>query len=462
MDKVKANELSEKLTGQMINGWRVEKLINFGKSAAVFKAQNNETSEFAALKVFDDDLIEKYGDDAQIARIERELDLIGQSHPNMVKILDGGVDDITGNHFLLMEFLDGPNLKQCLGDIPVGSVGNLVSQLASCCEFLESMGLAHRDIKPENIVVVEDFSRLILLDFGVLRPVGDGGITDGDGVQSFVGTLQYSSPEFLLRNEEDSVEGWRALTFYQIGAVMHDLIMRKEIFAESAEPYARLVMAVQNDTPSIHNSSVPNYLIETARLCLSKDPEVRVGLLNWASFNPPKNSAEALDAMKQRVAARSHMVEEAGTNDQDSADAIAALLEDVVTHLKVKVRSIRNSNRSAIPPVLITRDDNIVNVSFNKSNEHALACDIRILLEIRIIDPAISAVELTAVPFFCEHQEAADSNRYTLYRGVSTGGNILETLEKCIYSAIDQAQQATPDAESFAISFKEFCIIEDE
>ncbi|WP_296426547.1 protein kinase [Yoonia sp.] len=458
MDKVKAQELYEKLSGKEINGWCVEELINFGKSAAVFKAKKSATGESGALKVFDDELIEKYGDHAQIARIERELSLVGKSHPNMVKILAGGVDAITGNHFLLMEFLDGPNLKQCLGDIPIGSVGDLVSQLSSCCEFLESLGLTHRDIKPENIVIIEDFSRLILLDFGVLRPVGDGGITDGDGVQSFVGTLQYSSPEFLLRNEEDSVEGWRALTFYQIGAVMHDLIMRKEIFSESAEPYARLVMAVQNDTPTIHNGSLPNYLIETARLCLSKDPKVRVELLSWASFAPPADSGEALSAMKKRVAARSHMVEGLKADDQDTAEITNALLEDVISHLKVKVRSIRNSNRSAVPPVVITRKHNTVCIFFKRSNEHALLCDVKILLKIEVIDPAIGAIQLVASPFFCEHQDFKDAHDHVVYRGISAGDNIVATLENCIYSAIDQAQQWSPDNDKSLISFKEICI----
>lgn len=460
MDNIKAQDLFEQLNGKEINGWTVKELVNFGKSAAVFKAEKADSSEFAALKIFDDELIEKYGDQAQIARIERELTLVGKSHPNMVEILGGGVDDITGNHFILMEFLDGPNLKQCLNDIPVEAVSGLVAQLSSCCEFLESLGLAHRDIKPENIVIIEDFSRLILLDFGVLRPVGDGGITDGDGVQSFVGTLQYSSPEFLLRDEEDSVEGWRALTFYQIGAVMHDLITRKEIFSESAEPYARLVMAVQNDTPTIHNGSLPNYLIETARLCLSKDPKVRIELLNWASFAPPVGPGGALSAMKKRVAGRSKMLGSLTPDDQDATDNAAALMEDVVSHLKVKVRSIAISNRSAVPPVAITRHQNAVSVLFEKSVAHALGYDLKILLEILIIDPEIGAIQLVASLCFCEHQDIDDASRHVVYKGVSSGGNMVAALEKCIYSAIDQAQQAPSVVGDFMASFQEICIEE--
>jgi hypothetical protein len=77
----------------------------------------------------------------------------------------------------------------------------------------------------------------VLLDFGVLKPIGEVGLTDVDGQRVFVGTLQYSSPEFLLRDEEDDAAGWRALSIYQVGAVLHDLIMRRSIFEEFVNPY---------------------------------------------------------------------------------------------------------------------------------------------------------------------------------------------------------------------------------
>jgi serine/threonine protein kinase len=75
--------------------------------------------------------------------------------------------------------------------------------------------------------LLDEFKRLVLLDLGVLRPIAGSTLTDANGIQAFVGTLQYSSPEFLLRQEEESLDGWRSLTFYQIGGVLHDLIMRR-------------------------------------------------------------------------------------------------------------------------------------------------------------------------------------------------------------------------------------------
>jgi hypothetical protein len=67
-------------------------LIDHGKSAAVFRASGR--GGIVAVKIFDDELIARYGDDTQFERINRELQLIGKSHPNLVKILGGGIDAI--------------------------------------------------------------------------------------------------------------------------------------------------------------------------------------------------------------------------------------------------------------------------------------------------------------------------------------------------------------------------------
>jgi eukaryotic-like serine/threonine-protein kinase len=160
VDHVKAQILSDKIIGQKIADWRIESYVNHGKSAAVFRAENDAGAP-AAVKIFDDELIERYGDKVQLARIARELTLIGKHHPNMVKILGGGFDTVTNNHFIVMEYLEGPNLKACLDRIPADQISSLVFQLASCAEYLESLELCHRDIKPENIIIAEHYSRLV-------------------------------------------------------------------------------------------------------------------------------------------------------------------------------------------------------------------------------------------------------------------------------------------------------------
>ena len=62
-----------------------------GSRPRFFKA--TDPSGHAALKIFDDDLIQRYGDKVQLERIHRELGLIGRHHPNIVSILGGGIHE---------------------------------------------------------------------------------------------------------------------------------------------------------------------------------------------------------------------------------------------------------------------------------------------------------------------------------------------------------------------------------
>ena len=93
MDEHSAKKMCAKLQGQIIGGWSVEKYINHGKSAVVFHA--SQGVQKAAIKIFDPEIIDRYGRDKQIKRIERERSLIGKSHPNLVCVYDGGAEKST-------------------------------------------------------------------------------------------------------------------------------------------------------------------------------------------------------------------------------------------------------------------------------------------------------------------------------------------------------------------------------
>jgi len=114
--------------------------------------------------------------------------------------------------------------------------------------FKNKEPIVHRDIKPENMMITEKVNKL-LMDMGVIKIVGKPSMTDVNK-QEFLGTLKYAPPEFLERKEKDDVDGWRAVNIYQIGAVLHDLIMKKELFS-GAEPYTKLVIAIKYNIPSI-------------------------------------------------------------------------------------------------------------------------------------------------------------------------------------------------------------------
>lgn len=449
MDEIKARDIEAKIKGEIVGSWRIIEYIDHGKSAAVFKAEG--PTGLAAIKIFDDELIKKYGDAVQLARIDREIMLAGKAHPNLVGILGGGLDRLTGNHFIAMDYLAGPSLRKCLRDIPPENVEALVAQLAAAAHFLEDEGYVHRDIKPDNIVILNDFSKLVLLDLGVIRPISGSDLTDQHGIQEFVGTLRYSSPEFLLRTEEDSRDGWRSLTFYQIGGVIHDLVMGIPLFEDYAMPYGRLVNAVQNVVPEIQNSSFPSYLLEVARFCLLKNWKTRLGLVRWESFSPPVKSAESRESARQRVAnravaAEAQMQEITAVTPEDQSLADASLLRDLVRHIGESARTVRSEN-GRLPPlrtVSVSPDLGEICIEFDSSQTFCLREKLTIQHRAKIVESSARIVSVEALGCIGEYfPDRAPKPAVAIFTGTFDGAAVYEALETCLYDFLDQAQIAT-------------------
>ena len=297
MDSFKAEKTASDLKGKAVRGWVVGDLIDHGKSALVLRAKREGRD--GALKVFDPEIIRKFGAEEQTGRVQRELALVGQVHPNLVRVLDGGTCEETGCVFIVMEYIEAPNLASVLDQVPRERIADIIRQVADAARFLEGLKLAHRDIKPANIAISPDFTKATLLDLGVVRPFGVDDLTDG-AKREFVGTLRYSPPEFMYRREEDSPDGWRAVTFYQIGGVLHDLIMGRPLFSEFS-PYTRLVSAVERETPRIEAIGVPPRLVKLALTCLAKDPRDRLTCLDWDDF---EEASEPADIESRRTAIR--------------------------------------------------------------------------------------------------------------------------------------------------------------
>jgi serine/threonine protein kinase len=282
MDKATALRMATELNGKTIAGWKIGKLLGSGGSALVLDADRGD--ERAALKVIDPALEQKFGPEHQEARVAHELRLVGRKHPHVVQIYDGGRCKDTGLLFVAMENLPYQNLDQLTHPFPPERLPVIVDQIAQAARYLESLGICHRDIKPENICITPDLSRAIVLDLGILRPLGDDSTLDAGTGHNFIGTYRYSPPEFVRRKEEQSEEGYRALTFYQIGAVLHDLIMGRKIFDEVQGPIAALIDCVTATIPKIENPAVDQRLVLLARDCLQKDWRLRLRLVNWDSF----------------------------------------------------------------------------------------------------------------------------------------------------------------------------------
>lgn len=283
MDSAEAKVFSDSLLARgSLAGWELLNLIAHGKSAVVIRACRDQM--IAVVKVFHPGLIEGYGRDAQLVRIHRERELIDKHHANIARVLDAGSCDLSGHLFVVMEVAAGQPLSKVLSSIPRANIASLIEQLARAAMQLEDWGFTHRDIKPDNIHVSDDLASLTLLDFGVLKPHGDDSATSLQVSKGFVGTHQYCPSEMIHGREENTLNGWRAITFYQIGAILHDLIARKPIFEYATTRHADLVAAIDNDHVVVTADDVDPHLCNVANRCLLKSPLERLELVRWEDF----------------------------------------------------------------------------------------------------------------------------------------------------------------------------------
>lgn len=277
--------------------WRYIDHIKPGKTADVFKIEGEQG--LVALKIFDPSFFANEDMEVQVARINLQKELINHYNDHIIDVLHVGELTDYKTWYILMEYLPWSDLEDAYKKVPISTVPEIIRQIALAAHFLESQKkIVHRDIKPSNILISDDFRAVKLLDLGVLRRNND---SDGSGTPSvgdhrFVATRQYSSPSYLLGHplpEKDEgasdaalEAAWRALTWYQIGGVLHDLLMRKPLFYDALATRSRqaLEIAVATEVPQIENFDADQRLVELARDCLDKDDERRLARVSWDRF----------------------------------------------------------------------------------------------------------------------------------------------------------------------------------
>lgn len=456
MDSVKAHRFATEYKGEQIGGWTIDNYKGHGSSAVVLSASRNNDS--CALKVYDSDLVERFGRDQQLGRIQRQLELAGHNHPNLVKILAGGECPATGFLYLVMQNVESPALSELLADIPRTDIRRIVSQIASAAQYLEGLGIAHRDIKPDNVSYDVSAHHAVLLDLGVIRPHGISDLT-GEDEKVFLGTLRYSSPEYLFRTEEDTLEGWRALTFYQIGAVLHDLIMRVRLFSDRDQPYARLVDAVKYGVPQITADHTDPNLILLAKNTLVKDPGRRLRFVSWDDFADSPIDVSPVTQATARTRKRASMAEHnrvlAGDiNGERDRHEHRVLLESLCMEISNSIRTTCIGD-SAFPPLTLASPistesgEVLILLTFLSSPPHFLFHNLHVWFCLELLEPTAPSVNFSVVAALSGSQSPSympdKAFSYVQYSGVFDEPSAKALVRETLFLVLDKAQC---DAES--------------
>jgi serine/threonine protein kinase/formylglycine-generating enzyme required for sulfatase activity len=148
---------------------QILELIGQGGMGFVFKARQPKLDRYVALKILPQSLAV---DPAFAERFSREGCVLARlNHPNIVTVHDFG--EAGGFFYLLMEFVDGVNLRQAMrvGRFTPAQALAIVPKICEALQFAHHEGILHRDIKPENILL-DSKGRVKIADFGIAKLVG--------------------------------------------------------------------------------------------------------------------------------------------------------------------------------------------------------------------------------------------------------------------------------------------------
>ncbi len=248
--------------------YRLEGRLGFGGMSTVHLALDLRLERQVAVKL----LAEHLADDPTfVSRFQREAQAAARLvHPNIVQIFDSGLDEASGRHFIVMEYIEGQSCAEILRDDGWVEVDEAVSIIEQACEGLDYAhrhGVVHRDVKPGNLLRARE-GEVKLADFGIAKATEQSSITQ---VGSVLGTAAYLAPE-QARGEEAGPPA----DLYALGVVAYQLISGRLPY--EATSLTELALKQQREEPPTLDTlvaAVGPELADAVAIALALDPRDR-------------------------------------------------------------------------------------------------------------------------------------------------------------------------------------------
>ena len=261
------------MIGKILMGrFRINSRIARGGMGAVYIARRVDSGDLFAVKVLHRDMVldprmrERFLNEANAAK---RID-----HPAVARTNEVG-ETVTGEIFIVMEYVNGPPLRRLLrkGSLNSGRMIILSAAIAQGLAAAHASGVIHRDLKPENVLIPrkrKTDSVVKIVDFGIARIIDAPRITTTSHV---IGTPQYISPEQAMGKPIDG-----RTDIYSLGVMMYEMLTGALPFHDK-DPDILLRKHIKSRPVPIRELSIPitvNPALEDLVMeCLEKSPKAR-------------------------------------------------------------------------------------------------------------------------------------------------------------------------------------------
>lgn len=275
---------SEMIVGRRLGPYQVKRLIGVGGMGSVYLGErvDGQFHKQVAIKLIS-------GQEASSRMIEQFLQeretLAALDHPNIVRLLDGGVTE-DGLPYFIMDYVEGTPIDECCSQrqLSIEERLNLFQHVCNAVQYAHRSAVVHRDIKPRNIIVTRDGVPK-LLDFGIAKLLKRRSSTSpAETTQAFrTFTLEYASPE-QVRAEPITT----AVDIYALGVLLYELLTGEWPYEVEVKSDISMAYAISETAPRAPSTTVSDPKLRRVLegdldaillKAIAKKPEQRYGMV---------------------------------------------------------------------------------------------------------------------------------------------------------------------------------------
>ncbi|HEX6045466.1 MAG TPA: protein kinase [Pyrinomonadaceae bacterium] len=270
------------MIGSTLGNYKILEKLGEGGQGTVYKAVDSKLGRTVVIKVLPAELTAK---EANLKRFEREARLASAlDHPNICTIFD--LNEINGIHFIVMQYIEGRNVRQLVNGRPLSleSALSIALQTADALAAAHARGIIHRDIKAGNVMVTPT-GQVKVLDFGLAKLLDEeaartSGIhhTEITEVGVPYGTATYAAPEQARGDRVDA----RA-DIFSTGVLLYEMLAGTWPFRGNTAVEVRhsVLNAEPQPLSKVRPGRVPDQLQSILDKALAKDPRNRYQKISY-------------------------------------------------------------------------------------------------------------------------------------------------------------------------------------
>jgi CheY-like chemotaxis protein len=274
--------------GYFLGGYRVLYRIKSGSFGRVFRADDPRTGMVVAIKV----LRHRWSDDPRTIELFEREGKVGLTlrHPNIVEVLAVNRDAATGQYYIVMEFVEGGNLRDIMRirqKLEPAEALRLLEEATTGLAYAYSRGVSHRDIKLSNILISSQGTAK-LVDFGLAGFYSAIGSRAAEAVER---TVDYAGLEKATRVEPGDVRS----DIYFFGCVLYEMLTGRSPLVLHKNPRARMERQRFAEVQPIRRGEVnaPHSVFRLVETMMTLDPKQR--------YQTPSQLLDAIRGARREV-----------------------------------------------------------------------------------------------------------------------------------------------------------------